>query len=491
MSISPTLNATHDPSLRSWLESANSQDTDFTIHNLPYCVFTRREKPAASTGSNGNGGNAEASASSPRSRRNSGILKYDPQHERRIGVAIGDQLLDMHAVVDYGLLPTLSFSPVFKHPDLNALMSLTATEWHQARQTIQQLLTSNAELQHQTNLTSLVLVAQAAVQYHMPINVGDYSDAYAGSKHAYNVGVMFRGEANAYQPNYFHMPVAYHGRASSIVISGTDIQRPAGQVEVKSDSGSRIEHLPARALDFELELACFIGGKCNELGEAMNIDECSNNIFGFTLLNDHSARDIQRWEYVPLGPFTAKNFASTVSPFVVTAEALLPFRTVHAVQDKQQLLPYLTPKRQELQSVYNIDLLVSLTTQKSRHSATQGQHAEQLVSRSNSQYLYYTFEQMLAHHTVTGCNMRVGDCIGSGTISTPDASGYGSMLELTWNGSKPLKIEATGEERKFLQDGDEVIMRGKAASKDTAVRVGFGECRAIILPNRHFSTMSK
>ena len=290
---------------------------------------------------------------------------------------------------------------------------------------------------------------------HLPVTIGDYTDFYASREHATNVGIMFRGKENALMSNWLHLPVGYHGRASSVVISGADIRRPRGQV---APMGPPPEFVPLRSLDFELEMGFFIS-VCNELGKPISIENAHEHIFGMVLLNDWSARDIQAWEYQPLGPFLAKNFATSISPWVVTMDALEPFRVPAPRQDPAPL-PYL-----KADSTNGLDITLEVTLQSARMDAPQ------TISRSNMKYLYWSIEQMLAHHTSTGCNMRPGDLCGTGTISGPTEDSYGSLLELTWRGEKPIQLP-NGEERKFLQDGDVVTMKGYCRCRVSALGLG-------------------
>ena len=299
----------------------------------------------------------------------------------------------------------------------------------------------------------------------MPVFIRDYTDFYSSKNHASNIGIMFRGKDNALQPNWLHLPVGYHGRASSIVIDGTPITRPKGQ---KSQDQKTPEWSECKLMDFELEMGTVMGVG-NELGTNIKIDNARDHIFGFTLLNDWSARDLQKWEYVPLGPFLAKNFASTISPWIVTPEALAPFKCELPKQEPE-VLPYLQDK--DLSS-YDVNLTVSIKTPK-----MDDWHP---LAVSNMKYLYYSVAQTITHHSVTGCNMSTGDMLGSGTISGPEKSGYGSMVELCWGGKEPIALP-TGEERKFLLDGDEVNMQG--VCKGNGYTIGFGDCRGKVMPSR-------
>ncbi|KAF0301874.1 Fumarylacetoacetase [Amphibalanus amphitrite] len=347
-------------------------------------------------------------------------------------------------------------------------MGLRRAAWAEARATIQSLLSANNQtLQGDAGLVSKALVPQSSATMHLPADIGDYTDFYSSLDHATNVGTMFRGKENALMPNWKYLPVGYHGRASSVVVSGTPLRRPLGQTRPADDQPPVFG--PCRLMDFELEMAFFYGGQGNALGDPVPIERAQDHIFGMTLMNDWSARDIQKWEYVPLGPFTAKNLGTSISPWVVTMEALAPFAVDNYVQDPEPL-PYL---RHQDRYTFDINLEVAIKPESS------GQ--ESVVSRSNFRHMYWTMKQQLAHHSVTGCTMRPGDLLASGTISGPEPESYGSMLELSWRGSKPLTL-ADGSTRKFLQDGDEVIMRGVCEKE--GLRVGFGECRGVVLPAR-------
>jgi fumarylacetoacetase len=422
--------------LKSWV--AYEADTDFPIQNLPYGVFT-----AESTG---------------------GIP--------HIGVAIGLLILDLYVLADAGLFQNTEFlqgGAVFKEPALNAFMGLGQLAWREARALITDLLNldgANQTLQTDKALQARALVAQSSASMQVPSRIGDYTDFYASRNHAYNVGVMFRGKDNALQPNWTWLPVGYHGRASSIVPSGTALKRPCGQL-TGADNAPPAVHGESKTLDYELELGFFVGTG-NALGEPIAIEDAFDKIFGVVLLNDWSARDIQKWEYVPLGPFGAKNFGSTISPWVVTMDALAPFLIENQPQDPAPL-PYLaeTGKR-----ALDIALTVSIRPE--------GAAEETVLTTSNSKHLYWTAGQMLAHHTVTGCNMQPGDLLGSGTISGTEEHEFGSLLELTWRGSKSLTLK-TGETRKFIQDGDTVTIRG--AAQGDGYKIGFGDCGGKILPS--------
>lgn len=398
-----------------------------------------------------------------------GVFGLSADGNSRIGVAIGDQVLDLYALATAGLLQSdkLGDGSCFLESGLNRFMGMGKAAWSEARALISHLLDEETPtLRDNAELRARVLVPQALVQMRMPCVIGDYTDFYSSRHHAYNVGVIFRGKDNALQPNWLHLPVGYHGRASSVVLSGTNIVRPKGQL-VTSDEGPPTLG-PCKLMDFELEMACFVGPG-NELGAPMTMDQAEDSIFGLALMNDWSARDIQKWEYVPLGPFGAKNFGTTISPWIVTCEALEPFLIPNEVQEPQPL-PYLRETKPQGLQTYDIKLAVTIQGEDMKEP--------QRVSLSNSKYLYWNFKQQLTHHTVTGCNMRPGDLLGSGTISGPNETEYGSMLELSWRGSKEVKV---GEGvRKFLKDGDEVNMVGWCEGQGYVI--GFGECKGKILP---------
>jgi fumarylacetoacetase len=416
---------TNDPKLRSWVEV--SPDSDFPIQNLPFGIFrTESQLP-------------------------------------HVCCAIGDQLIDLKALHVMGYLENLPFKlEDLAHDSLNRVMSYGKQHMSQLRSRVSKLLRSDMpDLRDKEHHVRQVLFRQDEVQFLLPIRVGDYTDFYSSMDHARNVGVMFRDPANALLPNWKHLPVGYHGRASSIVVSGTPILRPNGQTN--PTDGPQPLFGPTKQLDFELEMA-FVTFDGKPLGQSISTAEAKDYIFGLMLFNDWSARDIQRWEYVPLGPFLAKNFASTVSPWVVTLDALEPFKTPGPVQDPE-VLPYL---KYEGQHNYDINLQVVITPENS---------TETIVSKSNYKHMYWNMVQQLAHHTVNGCNIRCGDMMASGTISGPEEGSYGSMLEIAWKGTKPVQLN-DGSSRTFIQDGDTVTLRGYA-EKD-GVRVGFGRCEGKI-----------
>ena len=340
--------------------------------------------------------------------------------------------------------------------------------WKDARSKIQALLTGdNPALKDNEQLRNKVMYDMNSVIMELPATIGDYTDFYSSKEHATNVGTMFRGKDNALQPNWTHLPVGYHGRSSSVIKSGIDIHRPQGQLQKDpNDPKQGSTFGPCKLLDFELEMGTFVGPG-NELGKPIRMTEAEDHIFGLVLMNDWSARDIQKWEYVPLGPFTAKNFATTISPWVITLDALEPFRSsTSAGKQDPEPLDYLKDPNY---GSYDINLEVFL-----KNDSLEPYR----LCRSNFSNLYWNIKQQLVHHSVTGCNMRPGDCLGSGTISGSTPDSYGSMLELCWKGTNPIKLP-NGQERKFLQDGDEVLMKGYCQRDH--VRIGFGECRAKIL----------
>jgi fumarylacetoacetase len=424
------MNPTNDPALRSWVPVP--PESHFPIQNLPYGVYRRRS-----------GG------------------------EPHVGVAVGEHVLDLGVLEMQGLLtgPTLGRHRVFQGPNLNLFMALGRTAWTEARAALSRLLRADeATLRDNARLKEWVLVPMAEAEMVLPVEVGDYTDFYSSREHATNVGTMLRGPDKALMPNWLHLPVAYHGRASSVVVSGTDVRRPKGQS--KPESAESPLFGPTRSLDFELEMGVFIGPG-NELGEPIAIGDAADHLFGMVLVNDWSARDIQAWEYVPLGPFLAKNFATSISPWVVPLEALEPFRVAGPAQESTPL-PYL---QTEEPRGYDIHLEVYLHTRK-------GGRGDRICA-SNAKYLYWSLGQQLAHHTVNGCNLRPGDLLATGTISGPTSDSYGSLLELSWRGTKPLEL-SHGETRTFLQDSDRVTMTGWC--QGDGYRVGFGTVTGKILP---------
>uniref|UniRef100_A0A8C7W5P1 Fumarylacetoacetase n=1 Tax=Oncorhynchus mykiss TaxID=8022 RepID=A0A8C7W5P1_ONCMY len=376
------------------------------------------------------------------------------------------QILDLSVIKSLFRGPVLSnHQDVFDQPTLNAFMGLGYEAWREARRSLQQLLSANeTTLRDDVSLRSRAFFHKSSATMHLPAEIGDYTDFYSSRDHATNVGIMFRGKENALMPNWLRLPVGYHGRASSIVVSGTPIRRPSGQM--RPDQSKPPVFGQSKQLDIELEMAFFVGGG-NRLGEPIPIERAHQHIFGMVLMNDWSARDIQAWEYVPLGPFLGKNFGTTISPWVVPMEALLPFAEPNTVQDPKPL-PYLC---HDDAFTFNINLFVSVKGEAMKEAAT--------ICKSNFKYMYWTMKQQLAHHTVNGCNVRPGDLLASGTISGPDPDSFGSMLELSWKGSKTVDLGG-GETRTFLKDGDEVTLTGYC--EGSGYRVGFGPCAGTILP---------
>ncbi|KAK3332211.1 hypothetical protein B0T19DRAFT_482545 [Cercophora scortea] len=404
-----------------------------------------------------------------------GIVSTPNDPSPHVAVAIGTSILDLKALsahVDLAeIFPSVKGNvDIFSQPTLNAFAQLGRAVHREVRQGIQALLSTDtphgALLRDNDELKEKALLPQRSVKMHLPMAIGDYTDFYAGYHHAFAVGAMFRGPEHALAPNYSTMPIGYHGRASSVVVSGTPIRRPVGQILLDPAAEPKQPVTgPSRRLDFELELGCFIA-KPNEMGRSVGVNEADEHLFGYVLLNDWSARDIQLWEYVPLGPFNAKNFASSISPWVVLADALEPFRA-SAVENKTPPQEYLKEGRE--QNVFDMRLEVDLTTPEGDTTT---------IARTNSKNLMWSFPQMLAHHTLGGCPMRTGDLLGSGTISGPGANESGSLLELSNNGKKEVLLYGM-DSRTFLKDGDEVTLRAFASSSGSG-RVGFGECRGRI-----------
>merc|ERR1712012_247163 len=396
-----------------------------------------------------------------------GVFSTQSDSNHRIGVAIGDHVLDLSKISHLFTGPLMSGQQsVLKQATLNSLMGLTRGHWQETRATLQSLLSpGNPALRDDHSLRSVALLPRSSVTMHLPADIGDYTDFYSSLDHATNVGTMFRGKDNALMPNWKYLPVGYHGRASSVVVSGTPIRRPHGQTRPADDKPP--QYGPCKLMDFELEMAFFYGGSSNTLGQPLKMSEAEDHVFGMVVMNDWSARDIQKWEYVPLGPFGAKNLGTSISPWVVPIDALKPFICANMEQDPQPL-PYL---RHEDNFNFDINLEVRLTAD--------GMSAPKTLAKSNFKYIYWTMKQQLVHHTVTGCNVRPGDLMASGTISGPEREAFGSMLELTWRGSNPIDI-GNGATRKFLQDNDEVIITGYC--EGNGYRVGFGECHGKVLP---------
>lgn len=419
----------NNPNLDSWVSVP--EDSDFPIQNLPL-----------------------------------GIFKTDSL-EPRVGIRIGDSILDLKTLHVLGYLDNLPFTlDVLDASTLNGLMKKGKLASRRLRDRISELLNNdNSELQNNAHHVEQVLIDEATAQVLMPIEIGDYTDFYSSREHATNVGTMFRDPNNALLPNWLHIPVGYHGRSSSVIPSGQNIHRPKGQTKPNEDQGPIFG--PSKMIDFELEMA-FVTFDGKPLGDSISTEEAEDYIFGMVLFNDWSARDIQKWEYVPLGPFLAKNFASSISSWIVSLDALQPYCVDTPNQDPE-VLDYL---KFEGKKSYDIHLQVSITPETSK---------ETIVCNSNFKYMYWNMAQQLAHHTVNGCNVRGGDLLGSGTISGPTPDSYGSMLELAWKGTKPVPM-ADGTERKFIQDGDTVTMRGFC--KNDKVRLGFGEVTSKLLPSK-------
>ncbi|MEJ6393877.1 fumarylacetoacetase [Gymnodinialimonas sp. 2305UL16-5] len=401
---------------RSWVGAANSTETEFPLNNLPYGVFSH--------------GDAEP----------------------HCGVAIGDQILDVTALEQAGLIRE-GVEPVFNLPAWNAFMAIGPEAWAAFRAHLTEILAEGAAAQDR--LTPY-LVPQTGAQMHMPFAVSEYTDFYAGKHHATNVGTMFRGPENALPPNWLHIPIGYNGRASSVVVSGTDIRRPWGQLKGPNDSAPR--WAPSARFDIELEMGAIVGVPSDG---PISVDQAFENIFGYVLLNDWSARDIQAWEYQPLGPFQAKATATTISPWIVTTAALEPFRCA-TPEREVELLPHLSDTGPML---YDIDLNVRLN--------------EHTICTTNYNVMYYSAAQQLAHHTSSGCPMRIGDLLGSGTISGPEPDQRGSLLELSWGGKDPLSLP-DGSSRSFIEDGDRLALRGRAMAE--TYQIGFGPCIGTLLP---------
>jgi fumarylacetoacetase len=416
-----------DPSLRSFIEVA--PDSDFPIQNLPFGVFSTESSP-----------------------------------QKHVGVALGDYILDLAELERRGLVtPAGSQTRVFDRASINAYMALGPNVWSQTRAKISELLRHDvATLRDDRGLREAALVARNRATLHLPIEVTGFTDFYSSREHASNVGKMFRPHGEALMPNWLHMPIGYNGRASTVVVSSTPVRRPNGQM--KPPQANAPTQGASRRLDFELEMGVVVG-QSNAIGNPISMAQAEEMIFGFVLLNDWSARDIQPWEQPPLGPFQAKAFATSISPWVVTREALAPFRVEGPRQDPAPL-PYLS--RNGPQN-YDIGLEVGLRS---------GQ-AETVISRTSFRYMYWSSAQQLAHHAFCGCAMRIGDLLGSGTISGPQKHERGSLLELSWNGSEPLTLR-DGAQRTFLEDGDTLILRGYAQGE--RYRIGFGECSGTILP---------
>jgi fumarylacetoacetase len=413
----PRLDETHDPARRSWVESANTTQTDFPIQNLPFGVFSGNDGP------------------------------------RRVGVAIGDLILDVTALEASGRIET--GGALFGEGVLNPFMARPRAEWTRLRARIADLLDAGARDR------DLPMVSRSDVQLHLPVRIGGFTDFYASREHATNVGAMFRDPDNALLPNWLHIPIGYNGRASTVVVSGAPVTRPLGQLKPAGADAPMVG--PSARLDVEVELGALVGTP-TEMGRPIGTAEAHDAIFGYVLLNDWSARDIQVWEYQPLGPFLSKAFATTISPWVVTAAALEPFREP-APERLKPLLPYL---RESSDNNFDIEITASLRPEDGEDRA---------ILRTNAKGLYYSAAQQLAHHTLSGCRMETGDLLGSGTISGPTRESCGSLLELTRNGAEPIAVD--GGTRSFLEDGDTVTL---SASCTGPYRIGFGTCVGTIRP---------
>lgn len=434
------LNETHDPALRSWVSSANGH-SDFPIQNLPYASFRKQgERQSFCT-----------------------------------GVAIGDKILDLQQLYDKQLMDAdvSSVLALAAQPKLNAFMALPEKSHHLIRLMLSRALRDNSPFAAKI---ADCLVPQADVEFQVPCHIGDYTDFYTSIHHATAVGALFRPD-NPLLPNYKWIPIGYHGRSSSINVSGQSFPRPIGQL--KNPDDAQPELAPSQQLDYELEMGVFIGAE-NAPGEPLSMTRADSQWFGMCLLNDWSARDIQAWEYQPLGPFLAKNFASTLSPWIVTREALAPFRTQYQrPDDDPQPLPYLDSTANSEQGAIDIHLSTAILTPQMREQNA----APAVLGKSNFKHAYWTIAQMLTHHTVNGCPLKAGDLLGSGTMSGPEPEQAGSLLELTQGGKRAIELP-NGETRTFLQDGDEVVLSAWCENAD-GLRIGFGDCRGVVLPSRH------
>jgi fumarylacetoacetase len=435
------VNKTHDPSLTSWVESANSPDTDFPIQNLPFGVFSRKG-----------------------------------EEERRVGVAIGDQIVDVGESLSANLWTgkARDVARFCDRPTMKELMQAPAESLSEFRARLSELLSGTPGDEHAINpLPPGALVPMSEAEMRQPTEIRNYTDFYASIYHATNVGRLFRPDSPLL-PNYKHIPIAYHGRASSIVLSGSEVRRPKGQTQPTGSKGPTFG--PSQMLDYEAEIGFFVG-QGNELAEPVPIDEAAEHIFGVCLVNDWSARDIQSWEYQPLGPFLSKNFATTISPWVVTWEALEPFRVPAFFRPPSdpQPLPYLSSEKDRNEGGIDLTIEVYIRSMLMR----EGHLRASRLSTASLADMYWTPAQMFAHHTSNGCNALTGDLFASGTVSGPEPGSQGCLLELTRRGAEPITL-ATGEERKFLHDGDEIIMRGYL-QREGAARIGLGECSGLIV----------
>ncbi|MBJ7434966.1 MAG: fumarylacetoacetase [Acinetobacter sp.] len=415
--------------LKSFVEIA--AHSDFPLENLPYGIFSEKHNS-----------------------------------QPRAGVALGEWVVDLAVLEAHGYCKLTDGKLLFNEPTLNMFIESGKANWSKVRAELQALLSAdNPELRDNQALRDQVFFKQSDVKMHMPVHIPEYTDFYSSKEHATNVGCMFRDPKNALLPNWSELPVGYNGRASSVIVSGTDIVRPSGQI--KLPDSERPVFSACRKLDFELETG-FIVGKSSQLGQPVSIENAWDHIFGMVLLNDWSARDLQQWEYVPLGPFNAKTFASSISPWIVTLEALEPFKTSSPEQEPKPLA-YL--REDNSSNSYDIHLSVEIQPENDDKS--------DVICTTNFKYMYWSMAQQLTHHTIAGCNLQVGDLMGSGTISGPTPDSYGSLLEITWNATKPLTL-SNGEQRNFIQDGDTIIMKGYCEKDD--LRIGFGEVSGKILP---------
>jgi len=418
---------TNDPSKKTWIPVP--KESDFPIQNIPFGVFLTRDDVIT------------------------------------IGTRIGDTAIDLGALHQLGYFKDIPLTDdIFLQDSLNDFISDGKKTWRLVRNRISEIFdVKNEGLQHNEEHKIIVLFTMEEIEMQLPVQIGDYTDFYSSKEHATNVGTMFRDPANALLPNWLHIPVGYHGRSSSIVPSGTPVRRPMGQT-MPADANNPIFG-PSKLVDFELEMA-FITTDANVLGEPIPVNEAEDYIFGMVLFNDWSARDIQKWEYIPLGPFLSKNFASSMSPWIVTMDALIPFK-VDSQKQNPEPLPYLQQKDRK---TYDIQLEVALIPENGISTT---------LTKSNFKYMYWTMAQQLAHHTINGCNVNSGDMMGSGTISGPTPDSYGSMLELSWGGKNPVTLN-DGTTRKFIEDNDTILFSG--CCKKDGVRIGFGEISTKLLP---------
>tara|TARA_Y100001960_G_scaffold11436_1_gene10793 strand:+ start:15 stop:1304 length:1290 start_codon:yes stop_codon:yes gene_type:complete len=425
------MDETHDSKLRSWVDV--TEDSDFPIQNIPFGVYSPK------------GGG-----------------------DLHVATAIGNYILDLAYLDEAGYFQNTEVegTEIFHEPTLNAFMSLGRKAWKDTRKVISHLLSKDIEkLRDNKELRELALIPMENAEMEFPVDIGDYTDFYSSKEHASNVGTIFRGPENALMPNWLHLPIAYHGRASSVILDGGDVIRPKGQTKAPDTAAPSFGD--SKRMDFELEMGLFIGPG-NGLGEPISVIDAEEHIFGMALVNDWSARDIQAWEYQPLGPFLAKNLATTISPWIITLEALEPFRCSGPKQEPEPL-EYLKNSKD---STFDINLEIHLKTNKMDNY--------DLISSSNYNYLYWDMNQQVAHHTTTGCNLRTGDMLASGTISGPEKNSRGSMLELTWGWSEPIKL-SNGEERIALEDGDTILLKGWCQGE--GYRIGFGSCTGKLLPS--------